>query len=139
MATAVAKTMTDTRTRSIELARERGHTPCSWAARLVELREDPATGALISAAWRIESSHSRHAGDQGDIRYLVTYDAALDDACCACEAAAYQRPCWHRGLALLCAASLVAERTPAGRVVAERAARADYAAEMNALALAPSL
>ncbi|HEU5343165.1 MAG TPA: SWIM zinc finger family protein [Ktedonobacterales bacterium] len=125
---AAAAKMTDARTRSIELAQARGETPCSWAARTLGWTLDDATGALVSLALAIHSAHSEQV-------YSVGYRASVDDATCDCPAARYGRPCWHRGLGVLKGRSVARLYSPAGRAEAERAYRADLAAEDNARAL----
>lgn len=119
---------TDTRARSLELATARGEAPCSWAARTLGWTLDDATGALVSLALAIHSAHSEQV-------YAVGYRTSVDDAECDCPAASYGRPCWHRGLAILKGRIVARLYAPAGRAEAERAYRADLAAEDNARAL----
>ena len=131
MATAVAKTMTDGRSRSIELAEARGETSCSWAAKTLGWTLDDATGTMVSLALAIHSAH-----DASTV-YAVGYDVRRDDATCDCPAARYghHRACWHRGLAILCGRSVARLYSPAGRAEAARAYQATMAAEDNARAL----
>ena len=103
---ATATRTTDARARSIELAQAHGETICSHRARTLGWTLDAQTGALVSLALEI---HSAHDGEQV---YSVGYLASRDDGLCDCQAAQYSRPCWHRGLAILC-----------GRYVAQRARR----------------
>lgn len=126
MATATA-IRTDAKTRSIELAQEKGHTVCSWAARSIgfTLGED---GQLVNAAWRVESASS-------DAEYVVTYTAASDRAECECAAAQYGRPCWHAGLALLKGRYLARLYSAGGRDEAEYIVLRDLAHAGNAAAL----
>ncbi|HZC04072.1 MAG TPA: SWIM zinc finger family protein [Ktedonobacterales bacterium] len=93
MATAT-KTLTDARARSIELATAKGHTPCSHAAKTLGWHLDERD-QLVSLALEIHSAHD-------ETRYAVGYLASADDASCDCQAAQYGRPCWHRGLAIIC-------------------------------------
>ena len=131
MATAVAKTMTDGRSRSIELADARGETSCSWAAKTLGWTLDDATGTLVSLALAIHSAH-----DASTV-YAVGYDARQDDATCDCPAARYgqRHGCWHRGLGIVKGRSVARLYAPAGRAEAARASQADLAAEENARAL----
>lgn len=129
MAAAAAAKTTHPRTRSLELAEARGETSCSWAARTLGWTLDDETGELISLALAIHSAHTDATV------YAVTYDARRDDATCTCKAAAHRQACWHRGLGLLKGASVARLYAPAGRAEAERAYRADLAAEDNARAL----
>lgn len=95
MTTATKTTITtDARTRSVELATAKGHTSCSHSARTLGWHLDER-GQLVSLALEIASAHS-------DEVYAVGYLASSDDASCDCPAASYGRPCWHRGLAILC-------------------------------------
>lgn len=130
MATAL-KTMTDARSRSIELAEARGETPCSWAARTLGWTLDERTGALVSLALAIHSAH-----DAATV-YAVGYDARRDDATCDCPAArhGHLHGCWHRGLAIIKGRSVARLYSPAGRAEAARAYQVTLAAEDNARAL----
>lgn len=122
---ATAKT-TDARVRSLELAVAKGHTACSHAAKTLGWALDER-GELVSLALEIRSATS-------DAVYAVGYLASSDDALCECEAAQHHAACWHRGLAILC-----------GRAVALvylqplEAARREWACDVNAAAIAPSL
>lgn len=118
MATAT-RTTTDTQARSIELAKVKGHTVCSHAARIIGWTLDETTGALASAAWRISSAHS-------DAQYTVTYVAG-GEVQCECQAAQHARSCWHAGLAQLMAAEIARIYSPAGRAACEREYRANMA------------
>lgn len=108
MATAT-HTMIDPRERSLELAREKGHTSCSHAARTLGWTLDAQSGALVSLTLEITSATS-------DAVYAVTYNAYDDDATCDCPGARYGRHgCWHRGLGILCGREVARCYTPAGR------------------------
>lgn len=127
---AAAVKTTDARRRSLELATARGETACSWTAKTLGWTLDEQTGALVSLALAIHSAHTEDV-------YAVGYDARQDDASCDCPAARYgqRHGCWHRGLAILKGRSIARLYAPAGRAEAERAYRADLAAEDNARAL----
>ena len=129
MASAATTKTTDARTRSLELAVAHGETSCSWAARTLGWTLDDESGELISLALAIHSAHD------ADTVYAVGYDARRDDATCDCKAAGFGAPCWHRGLAILKGAAVKRLYSLAGRAEAERAWRADLAAEDNAAAL----
>jgi hypothetical protein len=100
MATAKA-IATDAKTRSLELARERGYHGSGPARSIgMTLSDD---GQLVSLAVRVPSASS-------DAEHIVTYIAAGEQLTCDCPAAAHGRPCWHKGVGLA-----------AGRYVARRA------------------
>lgn len=133
MATAAKiHTTADAKTRSIELAREHGHTSCSHAARKRGLTLSETTDELVFLEVEIESAHS-------DARDFLIYQARTDDARCECLAAQNGRGCWHRGVAILCGRVVAKIYSAAGRAEAERDYHRDVACEGNAAALAPSL
>lgn len=105
---------TDPRTRSLELAEARGETSCSHRAHTLGWTLSDA-GALVSLALAIDSAHDL------ETRYAVGYSAATDDATCDCTAAQYGRPCWHRGLAILCGRAVTESYSTRGRASTRRA------------------
>lgn len=102
-----AKT-TDAKTRSLQLAAEKGETSCSHAAKTLGWTLDEQ-GTLVSLALEIRSAHN------DEQVYAVGYSASEDDATCDCTAASYGRPCWHRGLAILAGRVIARCYTPAAR------------------------
>lgn len=102
MATATAAKITDTRARSLELARERGYQGSGPARSLGATFGDD--GRLVLLAVRVPSASS-------DSEHIVTYTATGEQLTCDCQAAQRQRACWHKGCGLA-----------AGRYVARRAA-----------------
>lgn len=99
---------TDPKTRSLELAAEKGETSCSHAAKTLGWTLDEQ-GALVSLALEIRSAHS------DEQVYAVGYSASDDDASCDCTAANYGHPCWHRGLGILAGRVIARCYTPAAR------------------------
>jgi len=90
---------------------------------------DETSGALVSLALAITSATC------ADVVYIVGYRATTDDAECECAAAAHGRPCWHRGLAILCGREVARLYTPTQRTQAARDAHADHAHEAFACAM----
>lgn len=114
------------RDRSVALASGRGQTACSWSARTRDWTLAAGTGALVDASWWIASA------TRDDVRYVVRYDAATDDATCECAAAFARAACWHRGLAIIKGRALRRLYSPEGRAAARREARRDRAQDENA-------
>lgn len=133
MATATITTrtppVTDTKTRSLELAQAHGQTSCSHGAKTLGWTLDEQTGELVSLALAIRSATSE------ETVYTVGYRTAADDAECECPAAAHRSGCWHRGLAIIQGRAVARLYSPTGRAEAERAYCCDLAAEGNAAAL----
>lgn len=105
--TATTAKATDPKTRSLQLAAEKGEASCSHAAKTLGWTLDEQ-GALVSLVLEIRSAH-------GEQVYAVGYLAAEDDASCDCMAASYGRPCWHRGLGILAGRVIARCYTPAAR------------------------
>lgn len=103
------------RVHPLDLAKARGYTVCSWAARAIDLTLGE-NGELVNAAWRIDSASSA-------TNYVVTYTAAGDHVECECLAAKHHRPCWHTGLGLMLGHYLAALYSPEGRVEASSIAK----------------
>lgn len=117
-----ATTTMTAKMRSLKLALTKGHTNCSHAARTLvwALDED---GILASLTLEIQSARS-------DATYGVVYLAAADDGICDCRAALFGRPCWHRGLGILCGRAVAQLYTAVGRAAAERAYHRDLSAHL---------
>lgn len=103
MATATRTSTVDMRTRSLEIANERGYIGAG-PARTVATELDVSGRQLISLTVRVPSA------SQAGGWHVLTYITARDDAACDCRSAAHGGPCLHRG----CAIGL-------GRYVARRA------------------
>ena len=105
MATATAAKTTDAKTRSLELASDRGYHGSGPARSLgAAFGED---GRLVAMAVRVPSASS-------DGEHIVTYTVAGEQLNCDCQAAQHgNRPCWHKGCGLA-AAQYVARRARLG-------------------------
>lgn len=117
----------DPKTRSLELAQEKGYTSGDAARTLGWVCGDH--GELVSLAVRVASARDP------DTVYVVGYLAARDDAECECPAAQHGRGCWHRGVAIQAGRQSTRIFSPSGRAAAELAYRLDLAHEGNAAAL----